>query len=646
MVDNITTAYAAADPPTRGSLLIRELDSNLITLLLSAVLSQQSEGRPQQETALTMKLLERQRQLATFPTQLDHHLRRDHITTSIFERPCTQNERGASVQWREKLAVQLQMDAFQRQESVARFVGQLCRDLEERCEDIEEPLRQEKTSHEQTRQRYHDLEGRIVGLEDQIDGKNDTIAELRRSKDSIENEFEAHQTEADLIKQKALDLENRLLRATEEFQRDLKESDRRHESVKLEIQASLACRTEQMDDQEDEIKALRTQVEQITKLRVDEKVVSEQEGTNLRERLKAAETKMESDLVIATRKAEDMARMTVEADGLNQTIESMRTKTQQLESEIIQFKATLSETEQSSRQKLQELNEAHLQHIAKLEQEMLSLRQDIKQKSETFETELERINVSYEKKIKSRDVKIQELRKKGQALAAESFQKSRELEEAQKMKAGLMSALGLNYMETAPPAKITNREARITQPVFNNSQASDIRGGLESDGDDQNLVESQSECEESQRGQAASSPAFEHIAMRTKPRATAFKQPSMRRKSHVGTSHEMAERTDTIKKRRALRQSVPNLSSPKRQGTMKPPGWAGLLNNFEPNWERERPTSGHSPSKTPGRVRIDLKNVGVGAGKENHVPATPHGPIGTYGTDLAMDDFDATTVEF
>lgn len=666
LANNIVTApvvMSAILPP--GSGLHRELELSLITFLLSTALTYKEHADSEDGKRLTLRLLQRQRQLATTPTFSDHQLQRKCKTTSIFERPCTQDERGVSVQWKEKLAAQLDMDTMHRQEAVVRFVGQLCRDLEERCDDIEEPLRQERTNHEQTREKCKNHEDRIVNLEDQLDSKNDIVADLRRAKDAIENDFEAAQIEADSIKEKACDLANQLKRAREDLKRELGEASRRHESAKLEMQASLACRTEQMDDQEDEIKSLRVQMQDFKKVRTDESTGWEQQRTALEQKLEAAYAHGEAEAIRATRTNEELAQSKVRIEELTVMLESAQTQARESDSALQQAKTDFVELEQSTRQKEKAKDEEHQCRLVELDEHLLSVRQDMEHDLRSFEVELERLKAGYETKLASKDAKLQESRRRVQHLAAQSQQKSRELEEAQKMRAGLMSALGLNAAHMPPPQKKTASARVASAPSSVGAEELNMDIPDEPDREEEediSILPSGSEDEADADVQPTSSPAFEPpVPAKPKLRA-AFKQPTMRRKSHNntgggGVGHEPAARERTMsttagtaRKRQALRQSVPNIPSPlKRAGLLKPSGgWAEHLGNVEPDWEAEkRAGQHHSPMKTPGRrQRRGLKDAEVGNGKENLVPVTPRVPVGTYGTDLGLDDFDATTVEF
>jgi len=636
-----TLISSPCDVAQAGGRRQREQELNIIALLLSTTLVHEVKGKSDRDLKLPFQLLEHQRRLASIPNISNHKISRNPTVTSIFERACSQDERGVSLKWRETLAAQLQMDSSHHHESVVRFVGQLCRDLEERCEGIEEPLRHEQANHEQTKEQCHNLEDCIATLEDQLDHKNDAIADLRRAKDAIENDFETAQTEADLIKEKAQDFETQLKRAREEMKRELNDAHRRHEGVKLEMQASIACRTEQLDDQEDKIQELKRELNALKKLKADDDTASENHKNLLEERLRVASAQIESNAVTRDQESEKLAEERAKTMEVMRSLELVQAKAKELEVALKVSHAEHTGTEQSLRQQMLDQDEAYRRQATELQEHTLSIRNDMENNLHSYEAELKQTKAEYENKLVSKDLKTQELRKRIRLLTAESQQKSHELEEAQKMRAGLMSALGVSATQLAS----TKKQPIHRPPTFDTSAGAELDGDLyDSDAAD-DLVASESDEELRPGVVPTSSPAFEPTILRTKPR-TAFKQPSMRRKTHVGAVDGGSEtpQADNTRKRHALRQSVPNITSPRRAGILKATGWTGYLNTLEPGWNQK--IGAASPTKTPGRPKGHAQDAVVGGGKENLVPLTPCAPVGTYGTDIGMEDFDATTVEF
>ena len=171
-------------PDTVSSTML-EFHRDLVLLLSKINLLTLGDGVP---VEMGTALLEKQHRLTVHGKQCAALSNKSTMVlnpkVSLFEAGCTPQASGNS-DWKTRLAEVLQTGSRHQQDSIVRFVGELCRDLEARCGDVERPLRDERAKCEELLSRLESNHSRQLLLEDKEKQQIQALDRLESEKTSL-----------------------------------------------------------------------------------------------------------------------------------------------------------------------------------------------------------------------------------------------------------------------------------------------------------------------------------------------------------------------------------------------------------------------------------------------------------------------------
>ena len=205
------------------------LHQDVTVMLLSAALY--ASGLETSLQCPSRLLLQKQIQLSNSQLRYENcRSRRPSLSeasrVSLFEARGTPHMESISHDWRTKIVRELSSEAGCRYESLVRMVGDVCRDLELRCTEAERPLREEQSRSQELRTHLEAAQGKVAELEgqarvredgiisltsertellEQIETHKDCLRGLEAKLDSIRQEFDQAQSDADIAVQTAIE---------------------------------------------------------------------------------------------------------------------------------------------------------------------------------------------------------------------------------------------------------------------------------------------------------------------------------------------------------------------------------------------------------------------------------------------------------
>jgi chromosome segregation ATPase len=179
----------------------------------------------------------------------------------LVQQVSTPEDTMTSHDWRNRLATDLLRDATYRQESIIRFVGQVCRDLESRCENVEAPLQAE-------REQCHLLQGeleltcsRIAELQIEVDNRDQHINDLGQTNQQLEKQVEAAESKANSLLEQLHELEDSRRQDRQELEHNHNDAVEEARKKEIEFLADLTVKDEKIDDQDEELDRLKRVIE-------------------------------------------------------------------------------------------------------------------------------------------------------------------------------------------------------------------------------------------------------------------------------------------------------------------------------------------------------------------------------------------------
>jgi len=436
-------------PLRESSVIGRDLDLALIRLILGSALNAQAEDVGI-DTSLALRLLDKQQKIANRSVMPMNISRRARIAVSLFEQPCTPQEQGASLQWRQKLAAELGTDSKLRSEAIIRTVEQVCRDLEERCEVAEEPLRLEQERHTNLREQHDVLQQHIQGLEAQLASRNAELACVEHVKSRAEDDLVSVSAERAMLTHKIQGLQDQLRYAEEQADETVARMRREYESQKLELSTIIACHVERLDEQEDKLTRTERQLHESAQLLCEQRASDGSIQESLQRSLESVETALRIEKATNAEKDSEIGRLTTQEMSLSGNIEHLRQEIQESGTRHEQLISEHQALKDSYERQVGELRAEHDGQIRESTNQLISAQREFEDKRRTYETEQAKARHRNNEEIQSRDQEIQELRQKVQWYSKQCKYKTGELEEAHKLKTRLLTAMGVNANQAHP----------------------------------------------------------------------------------------------------------------------------------------------------------------------------------------------------
>ena len=176
----------------------------------------------------------------------------------------------ASLPWKEKLAMRLQVQAKDQQQAIITSFAEICQDLEKRCEGVEGPLRQEQeklaslsTRHEQLGKAYGELEAQVMDRELRIN-----VLEAEIESHGVQSDFASAENRNLLLRVEAA--ATALEHANEQAKTALAAAKRDRDQQELEHASTMACKqgahdkvSEELQQSHHELDELREQLRQL-----------------------------------------------------------------------------------------------------------------------------------------------------------------------------------------------------------------------------------------------------------------------------------------------------------------------------------------------------------------------------------------------
>ncbi|KAL0261542.1 hypothetical protein SLS55_002972 [Diplodia seriata] len=176
--------------------------------------------------------------------------------------------------WRKRLAREVEVQERQRLEIIERRMGEVCRDLEARCEQVEEPLRLEQ----QKAQELEDELRRLKAQHGELAAHASNLENREVDREFFIQGLEAEKVQAEQDCQRASDVNDDLIKRTEDLQHKLDDANQTAETT-------LNSARQDYDRMKSELRALLTKEE-----------TRNEEQTAILDRMKAHITSLEDDL--------------------------------------------------------------------------------------------------------------------------------------------------------------------------------------------------------------------------------------------------------------------------------------------------------------------------------------------------------------
>jgi predicted nucleic acid-binding Zn-ribbon protein len=452
---------------------------------------------------------------------------------------------GDHVDWREALRTHFRARAEVEQDAVTTLFARACASLEARCENVEKPLREEQERCRALEEQNRDLAQEFAEMESRNVDFGIQVRSLQDERESYMQDLEESRgVNSDLL-DRIDGLEERLRRAHDEAQQQLRDLRSERSMVELDSASAIARKQEELDDLQEQFdksrKALEETSDNLSHVQ-NELRDSRSERERLERSLSAGEGRI-ADMEDCIRELETANGSLSTSNGhLQEELQSAKSSDAEREERISDFRVQLERqcSEQANLQQAldEQSNEAkHLRNqLERKTHEATNLLRQHQKSTETLERQLSDLqresledHESLTAELQQRDTKIDTLRQKVDRLQRKCDQKDAQIAEAEAMRANLMAAMGISH---PPPVSRTSslpHRSRESIAASQLTQAPEMPPPAMTGGTDTLVQDSQNYGEESFISNASS---LDDVQAGPTP-----KRPRSRKSAPAPTSH-------------------------------------------------------------------------------------------------------------
>jgi len=377
---------------------------------------------------------------------------------SLMEQKCTPEEQGASHNWQQRLAIELNFDSTHRQESITRLIGQICRDLHERCDNVEQPLRAQQAKYDELKTEYAKLQARAQEVQNQLVCQASETEALQRSKEQVQEDLEAALAECDTIMQEKNDLEETMQRTRDSDAQKYETMRRELDSRNLELRTILACNEERKDEQDQEIARLRRQLSQMEEQRREDNERSSQEKQALENTIQQLRSQHQQSEAIIADQATQISDLERHNNDLQATITNQETQMADIQAQTDQQLTAATAANDALTRTLDTLRTEHDHATASAQETLSVVQREMGGKLDSAHIQLDELRAQSAEEIHSKDAIIADLQRKAQKYLEQAHKKTSQLEEAQRMKGRLLMAMGLDNGQGQSDSRATQEQ--------------------------------------------------------------------------------------------------------------------------------------------------------------------------------------------
>lgn len=353
------------------------------------------------------------------------------------------NNIGLTLDWKQRLASELDHDSINRQKFVESLIGRVCQNYEMRCENIEKPLHEEQIRHEETRNTCEALRKHVRQLEHQVHKKSTDYADAQNECMKFMQALETSTGQHEVLLRRIDDLEAQMRVSQDEAKPILAETRSTFEKQKLDLDITIACQAEDRLVKIDRMSDLQGHLDSVERALQTQRAASRTEQTESSTRLEELRFVLVQKQIDIDAVQQERQRLAAVNDTLNETCTRLRTSMTESEAEIVKLEAETSQRRQISERELATLSSSHSNQIEVLKSATLAQMEahakEILSKDAAFEEQ----GNGYKRMLVNRNRTLHSLQKKHERTQQELVRKQEELNEAQTMKARLLGALGL-----------------------------------------------------------------------------------------------------------------------------------------------------------------------------------------------------------
>lgn len=633
LLSRTTDIHGSSLPETGASL-------GLLSLLIATIAYDQQFP---EHSSLLLGLLDQYRRTTALS---QHSERRRQIYSEhslwLWQESHSVAEAGSSDTWRQRLAVELGLEARNRQESTERLMGRVCHDLEARCNEIERPLREEEARHNETKTECRTLEQRVKQLEAQIHHKDVELSKVQDESMKRGQALATVESEHGSLLDRVEDLEKRLRYSTAEASRTLATLRTEFEREKLDLRATIAYQEEEMLQKDAHTLEIQQQLSKASEdVQITEHVLEEERATKttLLEELRIALDQEKKARCMKESEVSQLLEAKIAANEMQARLETAAALSEQLTSRL---QAQIEDMRQSSERDIKELSAAHSKQANESKAEAAAQIHALQEDIVSITSAMTELRESTDHTLRAKDQEIRNIRHKHRQAVHEVKLKTAELLEVQDLRARLLAAIDLptpghnleaNTKRVLDEGETTNKSRRrlsrkpLVQLFSSNSSESEMHV-------DSSIPSSGSE-------------KSSQVSKRSKPRQV-FRTPFLQQPSRGGPSLRPAAQEDVSNCRSPLREvntkskafNIPLVLSPNRQ-----PGTLTRKRERMDVWRAGVDTLRGAEDVLPiPTAELDFLS-GMPSGQENerHSPSRKVGVASI--TVLDEDDFDGTTVD-